>query len=227
MGLGIVVFYLTFIPGYQTTIQSRQVRVAWLYARAGPGLKNFALVEWFLLSGGGDWSELWEDWESWFRDLGESNAVAPILAFVPTVHPGQTWLVAAAVVLDSASFYLSTLEAPGIPSATVCHRTGVDALRLVAAELTGRRRWLDALDGQRFSRSDFDAACQRFTSLGADVKADRDACWFRFVELRGEYEAYLSTLARSLLVPAHDTLLLPLEASVLTTAVAALDEARW
>jgi hypothetical protein len=227
MGLGIVVFYLTFIPGYQTTIQLRQVKVAWLYARAGPSLQNFTLVEWFLLSGGGDWSELWEDWESWFRDLAESNALAPILAFVPTVHPGQTWLAAAAVVLDSASFYLSTLKAPGMPSATVCHRTGVDALRLIATELAGRRRWLDAPDERRFSRSDFDAACERFTSLGAEVKAERDACWFRFVELRGQYEGFISTLAKSLLVPAHDGLLLPLEASVLTTAAAALDEAHW
>jgi len=34
MGLGIVAFYSTFVPGYQTTIQGRQVKVAWLYARA-------------------------------------------------------------------------------------------------------------------------------------------------------------------------------------------------
>ena len=31
-GLGIVVFFFTFIPGYQTTIQTREWRVAWLYA---------------------------------------------------------------------------------------------------------------------------------------------------------------------------------------------------
>ncbi len=100
MGLGIIVFYFTFILGYQTTIQLRQVKVAWLYARAGPGLTNFTLVEWFLLSGASDWSELWEDWESWFRNLAETHALAPILAFVPTVHRGQTWLAAAAVALE-------------------------------------------------------------------------------------------------------------------------------
>jgi len=41
MGLGIVAFYSTFVPGYQTTIQGRQVKVAWLYARA----KMHVLVE--------------------------------------------------------------------------------------------------------------------------------------------------------------------------------------
>src|SRR5215469_12065251 len=129
MGLGVVVFYFTFIPGYQTTIQMRQVKVAWLYARAGPGLTNFTLVEWFLLSGANDWNGLWEDWESWFRNLAETHALTPILAFVPTVHRGQTWLTAAAVVLDSVSLYLSAFEARAMSSATVCHRTGVDALR--------------------------------------------------------------------------------------------------
>ena len=41
----------------------------------------------------------------------------------------------------------------------------------------------------------------------------RDACWVRFVELRAEYEAFLSNLAESLLVPAHGSLLLPLAAA--------------
>ncbi len=49
MGLGVVVFYFTFIPGYQTTIKMRQDKVAWLYARAGPAVTNFILLEWFLL----------------------------------------------------------------------------------------------------------------------------------------------------------------------------------
>ena len=51
MGLGIVVFFFTFIPGYQTAIQAGEVRVAWLYARAGIGMANFGLVEWLQRSG--------------------------------------------------------------------------------------------------------------------------------------------------------------------------------
>ena len=98
MGLGIVVFYFTFIPGYQQAIQSREVKVAWLYARGDAGLTNFALVEWLLLSGGAaDASGLWEEGESWFRNLLETHALSPVLAFVPTMHRGQTWLAAAAV----------------------------------------------------------------------------------------------------------------------------------
>jgi len=213
MGLGVVVFYFTFIPGYQTTIQLRQVKVAWLYARAGAGLTNFTLVEWFLLSGSSDWNALWEDWESWFRNIAETHALAPVLAFVPTVQRGQTWLAAAAVALDSVSFYLSALEPRGTSSAAVCHRTGVDALRLIAAEMADRQGVPEARRGQHLTRSHFDTACERLTVLGAALKAERDACWVRFVELRAEYEVFLSTLAESLLVPVHGSLLLPLRAA--------------
>jgi hypothetical protein len=154
---------------------------------------------------------MWEDWESWFRNLAETHAVAPILAFVPTVHRRQTWLVAATVALDSASFYLSTLEGQKGPSATVCHRAGVDALRLIAGELADRRAAPKTPGGRRLARSDFDAAYDRLSALGAEIKAD--ACWLRFVELRREYEGYLESLAKSLLVPAHESLQLPLAAS--------------
>jgi len=211
-GLGIIVFYFTFVPGYQTTIQTRQVKVAWLYARGGHGLTNFTLLEWFLLTGGSDWNGLWEDWESWFRNLGETHRLVPPLAFVPTVQRNQTWLAAAAVVLDSASFYLSAIEAQSAQAAAVCHRTGVDALRLIAAELADQQSAPEALDGRRLSRPDFFSAYDRFVGLGAKVRVEREACWLRFVELRREYEPSLQSLAKSLLVPENDSLLLPLAA---------------
>src|SRR5215471_16915425 len=136
MGLGIVVFLFTFIPGYQTAIQAREVKVAWLYARIGAEPANFALVEWLQLSGRLDATgDVWEDWEEWFRNLVETHTLAPVLAFVPTVHRNQTWLIAAAVILDAASFCLAALDAKAQPAALLCHTTGVKALRLIATQL--------------------------------------------------------------------------------------------
>jgi hypothetical protein len=40
------VFFFTFIPGYQTTVQLRELRVAWFYARAGPAPTALSLMEW-------------------------------------------------------------------------------------------------------------------------------------------------------------------------------------
>jgi hypothetical protein len=212
MGLGVVVFYFTFVPGYQTTIQVRQAKVDWLYARAGDGLTNFALVEWFILSGANEWHGLWEEWESWFRNLGETHGLAPVLAFVPSVHRDQSWLTAAAVALDSASFFLAAIEARGVPSANACRQTGIRALSLIAAEFAERHAASEEQGSRHLARADFDAACDRFASLGAKVKAERDACWLRFVELRRKYEPFLQTLAVGLLVPANDSLLPPLVA---------------
>jgi hypothetical protein len=203
MGLGIVVFLFTFIPGYQTTIQAREVKVAWLYARTGPELVGFALVEWFHLSGRlGDMPEVWEEWEGWFRNLIETHTLAPVLAFVPTVHRNQTWLIAAAVILDAAAFCVSSLEAGGQPSALLCHATGVRALQLMAAQLADSQvANVLAPAGPCLTRSAFDACCDRLAALSAPIKASRDECWRRFTELRAEYEVFLPGLATSLLVP--------------------------
>jgi hypothetical protein len=214
MGLGIVVFLFTFIPGYQTAIQARQAKVAWLYARTGPEAAGFALVEWFQLSRKlGDMTEVWEDWEGWFRHLIETHRLAPVLAFVPTVHRGQTWLIAAVAILDAASFCISALDAKGLPSAGLCHTTGVRALRLMAAELADRRVASAAPPtGPCLNRAAFDVCCDRLASLSSPIKGDRDECWRRFTELRREYEVSLPGLATSLLVPMDNlpTLLLDL-----------------
>ena len=202
-GLGIVVFIFTFIPGYQTTIQARETKVAWLYARAGADPSGFGFIEWMQRSGkADDLTAIWEDWEAWFRLLIETHTRAPVLAFVPTVHRGQTWLIAAAVILDAASFCLSVLDAKGLPSAVLCHATGVKALRLIAAE-HGARKAVDvtALRECRYDRPSFDAACDRMAATGASVKPDLDDGWHQFVELRREYEASLAQLAISLLIP--------------------------
>ena len=202
-GLGIVVFFFTFIPGYQTAIQSREIRVAWLYARSSAEPINFGLVEWFQRSGKlGNIDEVWEDWEAWFRNLIETHTLAPVLAFVPTVHRNQTWLIAATAILDAASFCISALDANGRPAALLCHTTGVRALRLIALELADRRL-ANAAAPERpgLTRSAFDACCDRLTALEAPVKANRDESWRRFTELRAEYEIFLPGLAASLLVP--------------------------
>ena len=124
-GLGVVVFFFTFIPGYQTTVQTRELRVAWLYARAGPAPTALSLMEWLHRSGGTcDATTVWEDWEAWFRLLVETHTRAPVVAVIPSVHRGQSWLVAAAAILDTASLWLSSLDAKDHASATVCYIRG-------------------------------------------------------------------------------------------------------
>jgi len=212
MGLGIVVFLFTFIPGYQTAIQARELKVAWLYGRVGAEPANFELVEWLQLSGRLHDSDVWEDWEEWFRNLAQNLTLAPVLAFVPTVHSNQTWLIAAAVVLDTASFFVSALDAKAQPAAGLCYTTGARALRLIAAQF-GNHHLPDAAKpaSSHLGRPIFDTGCDRLAALGAPVKSNRDESWQRFRELRQEYEVYLPKLANGLLIPTHHAVLLHID----------------
>ena len=212
-GLGVVVFFFTFIPGYQTTVQTRELRVAWLYARAGPAPTGLSLMEWLHRSGGTcDATTVWEDWEAWFRLLGETHTRAPVVAVIPSVHRGQSWLVAAAAILDTASLWVSSLDAKDEASATVCYSTGVNALKSIAVQ-HGKRpnRPAAGLPAEPLNRAGYEALCRRLQSGGAPVKADTHSAWRRFTAMRRDYEHLLPQLATSLLVPMDNSVLLPVE----------------
>jgi hypothetical protein len=210
IGLGVVVFFFTFIPGYQTSIQARELKVAWVYARAGVEPSGFALIEWLHESGVAlSTSELWEDWEVWFRELIESLTLAPILTYVPTLQRGQTWLAAAATILDATSFSLATMERKGTAPAKLCYDTGVHTLRMLAAQESRRASFTPTGNSWDAARSEFDATCSRMAMVGAPIRADLDESWRRFVALRNPYEGPLSQLAARLLIPMRNSLPLP------------------
>jgi hypothetical protein len=140
IGLGIVVFMFTFIPGYRSAVEVRENLVGWLYARVGARPTAFSLVEWCQIADQSeDMTPIWDAGESWFRTLQETHSRTPLLALVPSVYSGRTWIGAAAVVLDAASLALSSQKAKGLESARLCHAVGVDALRHIARELPGAR----------------------------------------------------------------------------------------
>jgi hypothetical protein len=199
MGLGVVVFFFTFIPGYQSAIQARELKIAWLYARSGAGPSGFDFAGWQQRSGA-DAGELWETWEEWFRLLAETVAIAPVLSIVPTLHRRQSWLVAAATILDAASFCLATLDGDALVSASVCRKTGIEALELIAAKLHSNSAFVKSVPFYPSSRGAFDAARAQIATLQAPIKNDLDVAWTRYLALRHDYEGRLSELAAKLLV---------------------------
>jgi hypothetical protein len=208
MGLGVVVFFFTFIPGYQAAIQARELRVAWLYARAGEDPTGFALVDWLLRSHSySDMRSLWEQWEEWFRLLGETLGVAPVLTSVPSARRRQAWLVSAAAVLDATCFFLATGEMDTRNSvAGVCRATGVTVLRHLAGSY--EKGAATARTGEWSGARDvFDVSYDLLTALESTPNRSREESWERFVALRGEYERPLAHLSVRLLVPDTNTAL--------------------
>ena len=200
LGLGIVVFFFTFLPGYQATIQAREVKVAWLYARTGRDPTMTRLLTWLLAAGQTErLAALWEDWEEWFRTLSEAHGLGPVTAFVPSVPRGQSWLVAAGVVLDSTAFCMAMLQTHDPAAAGLCHETGCITLRLLAEQLG----WQPAplAEPTASDRAAFDAACVLLAQHGVALLHDRDEGWRRFQAQRADHADALAYLAARLLVP--------------------------
>jgi hypothetical protein len=115
------------------------------------------------------------------------------------------WLAGAATILDATSFSLAALESKGRAPATLCYDIGVQALRLLAAQMGQRRSFEPMGISWDAARSAFDVASNRMAMLGAPIRADLDESWRRFVALGRQYEAPRSQLATRLLIPTRRT----------------------
>ena len=203
VGLGIVVFMFTFIPGYRSAVQTREDIVGWLYARVGARPAPFSLVEWCQIADQSeDMTPIWNIGECWFRSLLETHSRTPLLALVPSVYSGRTWIGAAAVILDAASFALSSQKVKGLESARVCHAVGVDALRRIARELPGVMN-VDTAAGDGIDNlvAAFDGAYEKFVAAGVLMKPDRDECRRDFLDRRSSYEGLVRSIAMATLMP--------------------------
>lgn len=197
LGLGIVVFLFTFIPGYQAVIRSREDKTSWLYTRIGDQPTGVALLEWCQRAGiEGDMRDVWEDWEDWFRMLADTHSVLPMLALSPSVQSGQSWVVAAAAVLDAAALAASSTETKDVESAKICIRTGSRALLAIAGALG--RACPDRQGMARPLREHCGAARAYLCSAGMPWRPgdNGEAQWEAFSSLRRQYEEAMFFVAR-------------------------------
>ena len=196
LGLGIVVFLFTFVPGYQVVIRAREDKTSWLYTRIGDQPTGVALLEWCQRAGiAGDMRSVWEDWEDWFRMLADTHSVLPMLTLSPSVQAGQSWVLAAAAVLDAAALAASSSETKDAESAKICVRTGTRAF-LAIADALGRA----CPNHQRMARplrerSGTARACICFAGRPLRLEVDQETKWEEFSSLRKQYEEALFFVA--------------------------------
>jgi len=203
LGLGIVVFLFTFIPGYQAVIRSREDKTSWLYVRTGDRPDGVALLEWCQRAGIADnMSAVWEAWEDWFRMLGDTHSVLPMLTMSPSVQGNQSWVRAAAAVLDAAALAASSIDTEDSESAKVCVRTGTRAFLAIANALgetcKGARQPIACP-----SREWYDATRTHLYSVGLNLRSavDAEPQWQEFLSLRGQYEEALLFVASQTFAP--------------------------
>lgn len=203
IGLAIVILIFTFVPGYQTAVQTRERKVAWVFARTGMHPNCVSLLEALTKAGPVNDRAIWEDLESWFRGIYETHSTAPILAYVPSVYQNTSWLGTAGAVLDTASLVLTTIDVDDTDAVRLCRETGVATIRMIADDVGG-----DPWSARSPFTSDsaklvagFDALYDKLTELGLPLKKDKKQCCDDLVALRSDYEANVHRIAVSTLMP--------------------------
>lgn len=210
-GLGIIVLLFNFVPTYQGIIQSRERKVGWIYTRTGQHPSCATFIEALKGARRLDDAAMWESWEDWFRGIHETHAIWPILAYVPSVYRGTTWIGASAAVLDATSLLLATLDSDDLDAPRLCRDAGVWSLKLVAAELHSSIPH-DAWDRRHVDprlAAAFDGLYDRLAELGLPMKKNREACREAFIALRAEYEASIRYIARATMMPVDEPWALP------------------
>lgn len=205
IGLGIVVFVFTFIPGYLAAIQQRDDQVAWVYARTGGTPSGSALIEWLVAADRTNrLDETWEAWEGWFRNTGEAQTLSPLIAFDRSVRRGESWIAASGAMLDAATFASTSLGLSGQAPADVCISTGEQALLAVEQALAPAMRRVPAgIATPEFDRAGYDALRARLEAAGVPLHGDRDADLEAFLARRARYARTVARLTLAV-TPGHE-----------------------
>jgi hypothetical protein len=202
-GLFIVVYMLTFIPGWLSVQQFRERKVDWIYARTGNPATGVGLVEWYCRNKqASDLSAVWSDCESWFRDLGEMHAQSPALVWARSSPPGVYWVTAIGALLDASALSTTCLTTAHTAESRICLRTGVESIEAIVVSLgiTGTNS-LRHLPDPELTRADFDSAIALLRAANAPINENLDESWKAFSELRNTYRPHVVLLEQTTVSP--------------------------
>ncbi len=204
LGLLLVALLITYLPSIYGAFSRREAGVAQLQVRAGsPPSAATMLIRYHRIEEAQyRLTELWRQWETWFADVEESHTTFPILAFFRSPQPERSWINAAGVLLDGASFWAGAIEHPKDPDVQLCIRAGYLALRHIAdAFRVVYNPDPSPSDPITISRDEWDDAMNEMAAAGLPIVDDRDEAWDAWKGWRVNYDTVLLDLARLVEAP--------------------------
>jgi hypothetical protein len=145
---------------------------------------------------------VWQQWQDWFAEVEETHTSQASLSFFRSPRSDRSWVTAAGVVLDAASFANSTIDIPRSPYAALCVRAGYSALRAIADFFSiPYDPDPQQTDATSIAREEFDDACRQLAEAGVPLKADLDQAWIDFNGWRVNYDSVLVGLAGLTVAP--------------------------
>jgi hypothetical protein len=202
IGLFLIVYLFTFLPGFMDLIRERGNRVAWIYHRTAGQPAGVTLLVWMARNSRlNDLAALWEEWAGFFHTLANSRSFLPVLCIVRPLTPDHSWVCAFAAFLDALALVNTTVEG-ATEHSQICFQNGVNAFRNTHQAMRGT-----PISPTRdpalmhVKRSEHEAACALLEAAGVPLVKDRESAWQRFVEAHMLYEEEVAWLAAAISDP--------------------------
>ncbi len=205
VGLTLLALVIAYIPTVYAAFSRREALITKLVVRTGapptgPGLLSSS----WQLGRFDQLDEVWDGWENWFIDVGESHTTFPQLAFFRSPHPQNHWVLATEAVLDGAALFTTVCDVPRQARSELCLHAGVHALTSIADFLGIPHRPPEPGADITLSERIFDQARGELRDLGVPVRDDRARSWSEFRSTRARYEPLLAVIGRMTDAPRSD-----------------------
>jgi hypothetical protein len=210
-GIITLTLQIAYLPTLYSAFNRRETEVALLNARAGVpswGPELLARTHYALGSGVSTVNtlpDLYEGWERWAADVGESHTTYLPLVRFRSPKPLSSWVTSLLAVLDSAALILALTpdSAPKVP-ARLCLRAGFlcfkDIARAMGHDIPEEP---DVSQGISVTYEQYLDAVNRMLDVGFPLERDPADAWQDFVGWRVNYEQAAYTVAYELdVVPA-------------------------
>jgi hypothetical protein len=205
IGLIMVALLISYLPAIYGAFSQRELMVALLEVRADTPPSSYVMLERFQQNsaqGVQSLGELFEEWETWFAQIDETHTSLAALVFFRSPRPGRSWITAAGAILDAASLYDSTINAPRDIRARLCIRAGFVALRHICdffrIPYDPNPKPTDTIS---ISQDEYNGMYDALKAAGVNVKPDREQAWRDYAGWRVNYDVPLLALAELTMAP--------------------------
>jgi len=214
-GLMIVIFFFSFIPGYQSAAQARDSRTAWLYTRLGPTPTGIEVLLWLLQNtAGGTQNDFWAAWEDWFQQIRLTHVQKPEVIYTPSSFPNQSWVICSQSVLDATALYIAAIEEDPNPATQACLTVGAATVCDMAASI-GFQPDRRSNQSGGLTETHFADGLALLRAAGVAVNRSDAEAWTKFSATYSTYSTPLRYIARQTLTRA-DLGFLPIDAKKLS-----------
>ncbi|HEX6818251.1 MAG TPA: potassium channel family protein [Ktedonobacterales bacterium] len=197
-GFGLIALVIGYLPVLYQAFSRREVSISLLDAHAGSPPTAAALLarhppgrrQRILLT-------ILSEWERSTADLLENYLSYSVLAYFRSQHDNQSWVAAIAMILDACALLLACEGQVGDELGEQAHYTFAMA-RHLTVDMAIYLRLPKARMERRLAADELATLRSALAEAGLTLGSEEEA---RLAVLRGQYEKYLATLARYLVMP--------------------------